>query len=70
MKVALYLLPFLGFLMVLMAIVAIVSAQNPSLVSLQFLTWRSISIPLGFWLLFSFLMGMVTGLWVWLIRTP
>lgn len=70
MKFALYILPFLGVLMILIAIVAIVSAQNPSLITLQFLNWRSISLPLGFWLLFSFLLGMVTGLWIWFVRTP
>ena len=68
MKFALYALPLLGFLMVLLAIVAIVSAQNPSVVILQFLNLRSIALPLGFWLLFSFLGGMFTGLWFWLLR--
>jgi uncharacterized integral membrane protein len=68
MKFALYLFPFLGFLMVLLAIVAILSAQNPSLIVLQFLTFRSIALPLGFWLLFSFLGGMFTGLWLWFVR--
>jgi uncharacterized integral membrane protein len=69
MKFALYALPFLGFLIVLLAIVAIVSAQNPSVIVLQFLNLRSIALPLGFWLLFSFLGGMVTGLWLWFVRT-
>ncbi|MGA0197877.1 MAG: DUF1049 domain-containing protein [Prochlorotrichaceae cyanobacterium] len=70
MKLALYLLPFFGSILLLIAIVTIVAVQNSSLVSLQFLTFQSVTIPFAFFLSLSLLFGMITGLWVWWVRNP
>jgi hypothetical protein len=57
----------LSFVIFLMAIVAIVAAQNSTPLSLQFLTLRSILIPVGLLLTFSLLLGMITGGSLWIL---
>ena len=67
MKLSLLFILCLSFVILLMTIVSIVSAQNPTTLSLQFLTLRSISIPVGLLLTFSLVLGMITGGTLWLV---
>lgn len=43
----------------LVVAIAILSVQNATPVSLQFLTFRSVALPLGLWLGFGLAVGMV-----------
>ena len=67
MKLSLLFILCLSFVILLMTIVSIVSAQNPTTLSLQFLTLRSISIPVGLLLTFSLVLGMITGGTLWMV---
>ena len=69
MKQSIAVIFLMGIWILVIAIVAIVAAQNPTAISLQFLTGRSVLLPFGLLLTFSFLLGMGTGIWVWFLRS-
>ncbi|WP_071453236.1 lipopolysaccharide assembly protein LapA domain-containing protein [Gloeomargarita lithophora] len=47
---------------------ALFSVQNATLVSLRWLVWQSIPLPLGWVLTLGFALGLVTGAVVWVGR--
>ncbi|MEN9214426.1 MAG: LapA family protein [Gloeomargarita sp. DG02_4_bins_56] len=53
------------FLALALLLTALFSVQNATLVTLRWLVWQSIPLPVGWVLTLGFALGLVTGALVW-----